>query len=70
MFAENSEMQEELTATGNIGKIETSVPSIHPINVIKITKTTKTFFIPFSINTYSALRQIIFINNCYPTSVV
>ena len=27
MFAENSEMQEELTATGNIGKIETSVPS-------------------------------------------
>ena len=27
MFAENSEMQEELIATGNIGKIETSVPS-------------------------------------------
>ena len=27
MFAENSEMQEELVATGNKGKIETSVPS-------------------------------------------
>ena len=27
MFAENSEMQEELIATGNKGKIETSVPS-------------------------------------------
>ena len=27
MFAENSEMQEELIAIGNIGKIETSVPS-------------------------------------------
>jgi predicted dehydrogenase len=27
MFAENSDMQEELVATGNKGKIETSVPS-------------------------------------------
>ena len=27
MFAENSEMQEELTAVGSIGKIETSVPA-------------------------------------------
>jgi len=27
MFAENSEMQEEIIAIGNIGKIETSVPS-------------------------------------------
>ena len=27
MFAENSDMQEELVAVGNKGKIETSVPS-------------------------------------------
>jgi predicted dehydrogenase len=27
MFAENSDMQEELVAVGDIGKIETSVPS-------------------------------------------